>query len=73
MIDYHIGADQKIPDFRIKITFLVKVEIASRLGIKYMRGIVGFSTNETILCQWFSSLIVPNAELAETQQRFVKK
>ena len=39
-----IGVDQKISDWFIKITFLVKVETASRLGIKSRFGVMGFST-----------------------------
>lgn len=44
-----IGTDQKIPDWLIKILFLVKTETAVRLGIKYRFGIMGFSTNDAIL------------------------
>lgn len=32
--DEVIGADQKIPDWLVETTFLVKFEIAFRLGIK---------------------------------------
>ena len=39
MTDYFIGANQKIPDWLIQITFLVKLEIAIRLGIKTSFGI----------------------------------
>ena len=52
-----IGADQKISDWLIKIAFLVKVETASRLGIKSRFGVMGFfSTSDTILDLWFFSL-----------------
>ena len=47
--DTSLGADQKIPDWLIKILFLVKTETAVRLGIKYRFGIMGFSTNDAIL------------------------
>ena len=51
-----IGVDQKISDWFIKITFLVKVETASRLGIKSRFGVTGFSTSDTILGLWCFSL-----------------
>ena len=41
MTDCLIGADQKIPDWLIKIAFLVKVEIAISLGTKSWFGILG--------------------------------
>ena len=34
MTDYLTGADQKIPNWLIKLTFPVKVETAIKLGIK---------------------------------------
>ena len=43
------GQYQKIPDWLIKILFLVKTETAVRLGIKYRFGIMGFSINDAIL------------------------
>ena len=49
MTDYLIDADQKIPNWLIKITFLVKVETAFRLDIKSTFGIMGFSTSDAIL------------------------
>ena len=54
MRDYLIGADQKIPDGLIKITFLEKVETAAKSGIKCKFGIMGFSTSDTIFTLWFS-------------------
>ena len=44
-----LGADQKIPDWLVKIPFLIKTETAVRLDIKYRFGIMGFSTNDAIL------------------------
>lgn len=41
------GADKKIPDWLIKILFLV-------LGIKSKLGILGFSTSDAILGLFFS-------------------
>ena len=38
-----LGADQEILDWLIKITFLVNVKTAVRLGIKSRFGIMGFS------------------------------
>ena len=43
------GQYQKIPDWLIKILFLVKTETAVRLDIKYRFGIMGFSINDAIL------------------------
>ena len=40
--DYLTDADQKIPEWLIKITFLVKVETTIRLGVKTKFGIMGF-------------------------------
>ena len=54
--DTSLGADQKIPDWLIKILFLVKTETAVRLGIKYSFGIMGFSTNDAILIQQIQSI-----------------
>ena len=58
MTDDLTGAEQKIPDWPIKITFLVKVETVISIGIKLRVG-MGFSTSDTILCLWFSSLTMP--------------
>lgn len=44
MTDYLIGVDQKIPDWLIKITFLIKVETAVRSSIKSRFGIMSSST-----------------------------
>ena len=52
MTDYLFGADQKIS--LVKITFLGKVEIATKSSIKTRFGIMGFSTSDTILGLWFS-------------------
>lgn len=40
--DYLTGADQKIPDWLIKIMFLGKVETAVRSSMKSRFGIMGF-------------------------------
>ena len=42
LTDFLIGADQKIPNWLIKITFLEEVETAIRSGIKSSFGIMGF-------------------------------
>lgn len=43
-----IGADQEIPDWLIKTTFLVKVRTAMKSGIKSRFGIIGFSMSDAI-------------------------
>lgn len=52
--DYLIGANQRIPDWVIKITFWGKVEVAGKSGFKSSFGIMGFSTSDAILAPWFS-------------------
>ena len=47
-------ADQKIPDWLIKITFLRKVETAFKLNMTSGFGVMGFSTSDAILGLWFS-------------------
>lgn len=47
--DYLTGMDQKIPDWFLKITLLVKVKTATRSGIKSRCGIMGCSTSDAIL------------------------
>lgn len=47
--DYFILADHKVPYWLIKITFVVKVVTAVRLGIKSRFCIMGFSTRIAIL------------------------
>ena len=47
--DYFILADNKVPYWLIKITFVVKVVTAVRLGIKSRFGIMGFSTRTASL------------------------
>lgn len=49
MTDYFILADHKVPYWLIKITFVVKVVTAVRLGIKSRFCIMGFSTRIAIL------------------------
>ena len=58
MADYFIGADWKIPDWVIKITFLVKVKTAVRLDMKSRFGVVGFSTSDAIWDLRFLTLTV---------------
>ena len=58
LADYLIGADRKIPDWLMKIAFLVKAGTAIRLGIKSSFGITGFSASDTVLGLWFFSLIL---------------
>lgn len=58
MTDHLMGADQKIPDLLIKITFLGKVETVGKSDFKSRFGIMGFSTNDAILVLWFFILIV---------------
>ena len=50
---YLIGADKKIPNWLIKITFWRKIKTTIRLGIKSKFGIMSFSTSDTILDLWF--------------------
>ena len=52
--DYLIGANQRIADWVIKITFWGKVEIAGKSGFKSSFGIMGFSRSDAILAPWFS-------------------
>ena len=47
--DYLTGADQNIPNWSIKMTYLKEAEIAVRSNIKSRFGIMGFSTSNTIL------------------------
>ena len=54
MTDYLVGANQKIPDWVIKITFWGKVEIAGKSGFKSSFDIMGFSTSDAISAPWFS-------------------
>ena len=54
MTDYLIGANQRIADWVIKITFWGKVEIAGKSGFKSSFGIMGFSRSDAILAPWFS-------------------
>lgn len=49
MADDLISADQKVPDWVRKITFLVKVKTAIMLGVKSRFGIMGLITSDTIL------------------------
>ena len=53
-----IGADQKIPNWLIKIAFLVKVKTAIRLSMKSKFGTMGTSTSDAIWGQWFFSLTI---------------
>ena len=59
MTGYLTGADQTIPNWLIKITFLGKVETTVRLSIKSRFGIMGFSTSDSILGPRFFSLTIP--------------
>ena len=52
--DYLQGADQKIPNWLIKTTFLGKVEAIVRSGTTLRFGIIGFSKSDFILTLWFS-------------------
>lgn len=52
--DYLTHMDQKIPDWFLKITLLVKVKTATRSGVKSRFGIMGCSTSDAILGLWFS-------------------
>ena len=54
--DNLIGADKKVLDYLIKITFLVQVETAVSLGIKSRLGIMVFSISDAFLGLWFFSL-----------------
>ena len=50
--DCLIGADQKIPNWQIKITFLVRAESVIKSDVKSRICIMGFSTSDTILDMW---------------------
>lgn len=52
--DYLIGVDEQIPDLLIKITFLVKVKTAVRLGIKSRFDILSITTSDAIWAMVFS-------------------
>lgn len=52
--DYLTGMNQKIPDWFLKITLLVKVKTATRSGIKSRFAIMGCNTSDAILGLWFS-------------------
>lgn len=64
--DYIIGADQKIPEWLIRITFLGKVKTTSKSGIKSRFG-MGFNSSDTILALWFFFLTPSN--LFKNKQR----
>ena len=53
VIEYFTGADQKIPDWPITITFLGKVKTTVRSGMKSRSVIMGFSTGDAIWGLWF--------------------
>ena len=53
MADYLISADQEIPDWPVKTTFLGEVVTAIRLAIKSWFADVGFSTSDSILSLLF--------------------
>lgn len=57
--DHFILADHKVPYWLIKITFVVKVVTAVRLGIKSRLGIIDLSINDAICGLWFFPLTVP--------------
>ena len=46
---YVLDDDQKIPDYLIKVTFPVKVEIGMSLGIKSKLDIMDLSTSDAIM------------------------
>lgn len=47
-----LGADQKIPNWQIKITFLVRAEGVIKSDVKSRICIMGFSASDTILDVW---------------------
>ena len=49
LTDFLIGADQKIPNCLITITFLEEAKTAIRSGIKSRFGILGFSKSDATL------------------------
>lgn len=53
MTHYLIDTDQKNPDWLIKITFLGKVKMAIRVGLKSRFGVMGFSKSAAVLGLWF--------------------
>ena len=50
--EYIIGADQKIPEWFIRITFLGKVKTTIKSGIKSRFGI-GVNSSDISLALWF--------------------
>lgn len=50
--EYIIGADQKIPEWFARITFLGKVKIAMKSGITSRFG-TGFNSSDISLPLWF--------------------
>lgn len=56
MTDYLLDADQKIPNWLIKVTFMTKIKTVSKSGIKSRYGIMEFSTSDVILGLRFFSL-----------------
>lgn len=53
--EYIIGADQKIPEWFTRITFLGKVKTAMKSGIMSRFG-TGFNSSDISLALWFFSL-----------------
>ena len=73
LTDYFSDIHQKIPDLLIKITFLGKVKIVVRLGIKSRFGIMGTGTSETILGMQFSSLTIPRLQERARPHQLIKQ
>lgn len=55
MTDYLLDADQKIPNWLIKIAFMTKIKTVSKSGIKSRYG-MEFSTSDVVLGLRFFSL-----------------
>lgn len=65
MTDYLLGANQKIPDWVIKITFWGNVEIAGKSGFKSSFDIMGFKVQVMPFRPLVLSLISLNLLLAQ--------
>lgn len=50
--EHIIGADQKIPEWFIRITFLGRVKTTVKSGVK-SRFVIGFNSSDISLALWF--------------------
>lgn len=61
-----VGADQKISNYLIKITFCKKVETATRSGFKFRFGVMGFGIRDSI---WYTVLV--DRDTVVYEQKFI--